>query len=194
MLVNLFTSKLRVELLALFFMRSEGTFYLGEIVKHTGADRGNISRELRNLESIGLLISRKEGNLKYYSLNRTYLLYDELRSIILKTRGAVGTLKETISKAKNIDYAFIYGSIAAGTETAKSDIDLMVIGEISMENLLSLMRGPERTLGRQINSSLYGAKEYGNRMKKKDPFVARVMTEPRIVLMGEEDELQRIGG
>ena len=194
MLVKLFTSKLRVELLSLFFMRSEETFYLGEIVEHTGKDRGNISRELRNLESIGLLISRKEGNLKYYSLNKTYLLYDELRSIILKTRGAVGTLKETLSKAKNIDYAFIYGSIAAGTETAKSDIDLMVIGEISMENLLSLMRIPERTLGRQINSSLYSVKEYGNRMNKKDPFVARVMTEPKIVLIGEEDELQRIGG
>ncbi|MDO9585046.1 MAG: helix-turn-helix domain-containing protein [Syntrophales bacterium] len=70
MLVNLFTSKLRVELLALFFMRSEETFYLGEIVEHTGKDRGNISRELRNLESIGLLISRKEGNLKYYSLRK----------------------------------------------------------------------------------------------------------------------------
>ncbi len=85
-------------------------------------------------------------------------------------------------------------TIAAGTETAKSDIDLMVIGELSMENLLSLMRGPERILGRQINSSLYSAKEYGNRMKEKDPFVARVTAEPRIVLMGEEDELQRIGG
>ena len=132
--------------------------------------------------------------MKYYSLNKTYLLYDELRSIILKTRGAVGTLKETLSKAKNIDYAFIYGSLAAGTETAKSDIDLMVVGEISMENLLSLMRIPERTLGRQINSSLYSVKEYGNRMNKKDPFVARVMTEPKIVLMGEGDELQRIGG
>ncbi|MFH1079592.1 MAG: nucleotidyltransferase domain-containing protein [Pseudomonadota bacterium] len=193
MLVKLFTSKLRVELLALFFMRLGETFYLGEIVKHTGGDPGNISRELRNLESIGLLISRKEGNLKYYSLNKTYLLYDELRSIILKTRGAVGTLKEKLSDVKNIDFAFIYGSIAAGTETAKSDIDLMVIGEISMEKLLSFMRDPERTLGRQINASLYSAKEYGSRMKKQDPFVARVMNEPRILLMGEEDELQRIG-
>ncbi len=189
MLVKLFTSKLRVEILALFFSRSEESLYLGEIVKLTGEDRGNISRELRNLESIGLLISRKEGNLKYYSSNRDFLLYDELRSIILKTRGAVGTLKETLSRAKKIDYAFIYGSIASGTETAKSDIDLMVIGEISLENLLRLLRGSEKALGREINPSLYSAKEYKSRMKKKDPFIVRIMSKPRIMLIGDDDGL-----
>jgi predicted nucleotidyltransferase len=194
MLVKLFTSKLRVEIIALFFSRSEEALYLGEIVKLTGEDRGNISRELRNLESIGLLISRKEGNLKYYSSNRDFLLYDELRSMILKTRGAVGILKEKLSRAKKIDYAFIYGSIAAGTETAKSDIDLMVIGEISVESLLRIMRGPEKTLGREINPSLYSAKEYKNRMKKKDPFIVRVMNEPRMMLIGDDDGLQGIAG
>jgi predicted nucleotidyltransferase len=186
MLVKLFTSKLRVEILALFFSRSEEALYLGEIVKLTGEDRGNISRELRNLENIGLLVSRKEGNLKYYSLNRGYLLYDELRSIIQKTRGVTGTLKETLSKVQDIDYAFIYGSIASGTETAKSDIDLMVIGEIPLESLLKLMKGPEKSLGREINPSLYGVKEYKRRMKKKDPFIVRVMKEPRIMLMGDD--------
>jgi len=194
MLVKLFTSKLRVEILALFFSRSEEALYLGEIVKLTGEDRGNISRELRNLESIGLLISRKEGNLKYYSSNRDFLLYDELKSIILKTRGAIGALKETLSRTKNIDYAFIYGSIASGTETAKSDIDLMVIGEISLESLLRLVRGPEKILGREINPSLYGLKEYKRRMKKKDPFIVQVMSEPRMMIIGENDGLQGITG
>jgi predicted nucleotidyltransferase/predicted transcriptional regulator with HTH domain len=194
MLIKLFTSKLRVEILALFFSRAEEALYLGEIVKLTGEDRGNISRELRNLENMGLLISRKEGNLKYYSSNKDFLLYGELRSIILKTRGAVGALKETLSRTKNIDYAFIYGSIASGTETAKSDIDLMVIGEISLESLLRLVRGSEKTLGREINPSLYGAKEYKRRMKKKDPFIVQVMNEPRIMLIGENDGLQGITG
>ena len=194
MLVKLFTSKLRVEILALFFSWSEEALYLGEIVKLTGEDRGNISRELRNLEKIGLLISRKEGNLKYYSSNRDFLLYDELRSMILKTRGAAGTLKEALSRAKKIDYAFIYGSIAAGTETAKSDIDLMVIGEVSLESLLRLMRGTEKTLGREINPSLYSVKEYKSRMKKKDPFIVRVMNEPRIMIIGDDGGLQGIAG
>jgi predicted nucleotidyltransferase len=192
MLIKLFTSKLRVEILALFFSRPEEALYLGGIIKLTGEDRGNISRELRNLEGIGLLISRKEGNLKYYSLNKGFLLYDELRSIIQKTRGAIGILKETLSREKKIDYAFIFGSIASGTETAKSDIDLMVIGDVSLEKLLRLMRSPEKSLGREINPSLYSIKDYKIRIKKKDPFIARIMNEPRIMLIGDNDGLQGI--
>ena len=194
MLVKLFTSKLRVEILALFFSRPEESLYLGEIGKLTGEDRGNISRELRNLEAIGLLVSRKEGYLKYYSLNRDFLLYDELRSMIQKTRGAVGTIKEALSSEKKIDFAFIYGSIASGTETAKSDLDLMVIGDVPLESLLKRMKGPEKSLGREINPSLYSLKEYKNRMKKNDPFIAHVMNEPRIMIIGDSDALQGIAG
>ena len=194
MLVKLFTSKLRVEILALFFSRPEESLYFGEIGKLTGEDRGNISRELRNLEAIGLLVSRKEGYLKYYSLNRDFLLYDELRSMIQKTRGAVGTIKEALSSEKKIDFAFIYGSIASGTETAKSDLDLMVIGDIPLESLLKRMKGPEKFLGREINPSLYSLKEYKNRMKKNDPFIAHVMNEPRIMIIGDSDGLQGIAG
>ena len=194
MLTKLFTSRLRVEILALFFSRSEDAFYLGEIVKHTGGDRGNISRELRNLEKVGLLLSRKQGNLKYYSLNKRYLLYDELRSIIQKTRGVVGTLKEALSAAKNVDYAFIYGSIASGTETAKSDIDLMLIGSITLETLLKLTKKPERTLGREINPSVYSVKEFRRRLREKDSFIARVINEPKIMLIGDNNGLRQIAG
>ena len=194
MLIKLFTSKLRVEILALFFSRPEESLYFGEIGKLTGEDRGNISRELRNLEAIGLLVSRKEGYLKYYSLNRDFLLYDELRSMIQKTRGAVGTIKEALSSEKKIDFAFIYGSIASGTETAKSDLDLMVIGDVPLESLLKRMKGPEKFLGREINPSLYSLKEYKNRMKKNDPFIAHVMNEPRIMIIGDSDGLQGIAG
>ena len=194
MLVKLFTSKLRVEILALFFSRPEESLYFGEIGKLTGEDRGNISRELRNLEAIGLLVSRKEGYLKYYSLNRDFLLYDELRSMIQKTRGAVGTIKEALSSEKKIDFAFIYGSIASGTETAKSDLDLMVIGDVPLGSLLKRMKGPEKFLGREINPSLYSLKEYKNRMKKNDPFIAHVMNEPRIMIIGDSDGLQGIAG
>jgi DNA-binding transcriptional ArsR family regulator len=192
MLVKLFTSKLRVEILALLFSRPEESLYLGEIVKLTGEDRGNISRELRNLENAGLLVSRKEGNMKYYSLNSRYLLYDELKSMIQKTRGISGTLKEKLFMAKGIDYAFIYGSIAAGTETGKSDIDLMVIGKISLESLLKLIKSPEKTLGREINPSLYSVKEFKDRLKDKDSFIARVMSEPKIMLIGDDDGLRNI--
>lgn len=191
MLVKLFSSKLRVELLALFFTQPESNLYFGEIAKRTAEDRGNISRELRSLEGIGLLASRKEGNLKYYSLNKGFLLYDELGSMIRKTRGAAARLTEALTKVKGVEYAFLYGSLAAGTETAGSDIDLMVIGDIPLERLLRLLKAPEKALGRSINPSLYSLKEYKSRLKKKDPFVARVMEEPITMLIGDEGELRR---
>lgn len=192
MLHKLFSSKLRVDLLSLFFGRPDEEFYVREIEKLLQEDVGNISRELKNLEGIGLLMSRKKGNLKYYLLDRKFPLYDELRSIILKTRGAAGVLTTSLRGMGQIDFAFIYGSFAAGQETAKSDIDLMVIGDVSLEQLISRLKEPEMTLGREINASLYDIREIRKRLREKEPFIARVMKEPKTMLIGEEDGLRRI--
>jgi predicted nucleotidyltransferase len=192
MLQKLFTSKLRVDLLSLFFGRPDEELYVRQIEKILEEDVGNISRELKNLESIGLLISRRKGNLKYYLLDRKFPLYDELRSIILKTRGAAGLLARSISGMEKIDYAFIYGSFAAGQETASSDIDLMVIGDITLEELLRGLKEPEATLGREIQPSLFDKREVKKRLRVKDSFLTRVVREPKIMLIGEEDGLRGI--
>lgn len=193
MLKKLFSSKVRIELLSEFFLNPERELYVREIARITGEDYKNVSIELQNLEEIGLLCSRKEGNLKYFGLNKEFLIYGELKLIFLKTRGAIGVFKDILSKEKDIDYAFIYGSFASGTESKKSDIDLMVIGQIPLENLLKLMREPEDLLSRVINPSLYDLSEIKKRVKEKDPFITRVINDPKIMLIGNEDELRRIG-
>lgn len=81
--------------------------------------------------------------------------------------------------------------IAAGMETASSDIDLMIVGEIPLESLLRLLKDPEKVLGRAVNPSLYSLKEYRSRMKKRDPFMVNIMEEPIIMLIGDEGELRR---
>lgn len=192
MLQALFTSKVRIALLGTFFLHDERDFYVRELERITGEDYKNITLELRNLEGIGLLRSRKEGNLKYYGLNKAFLLYEELKSIIAKTRGAAPTLKEVLSKQKDIDFAFIYGSLASGENTARSDIDLMVIGDIRLEDLLTLLREPERVLARDINPSLYDFSEIKKRLKENDPFITQVLNGPRILLVGDESELRKI--
>jgi predicted nucleotidyltransferase len=192
MLQKLFTSKLRVDLLSLFFGRPDEEFYVRQIEKILGEDVGNISRELKNLESVGLLISRKKGNLKYHLLDRKCPLYDELRSIILKTRGAAGLLARCLSGMEKIDYAFIYGSFASGQETAGSDIDLMVIGAVTLEELIRHLKEPEATLGREIQPSLFDLLEVRKRLREKEAFLTRVMREPKIMLIGEEDGLRGI--
>jgi len=191
MLQRLFSSRVRVEILSTFLLNPERERYVREVARITGEDYKNVSRELRNLEEIGLLSSRNEGNLKFFGINKGFVVYDELRSIFMKTKGAVRVLKEAVSKEKDIDYAFLYGSFAMGTERPESDIDVMVIGGISLEGVLALLRGPEETLSREINASLYDLQEVQRRIEDRDPFITEVLRGSKIMLIGDEDELRR---
>ncbi len=192
MLQKLFSSRVRVEILSTFLMNPERELYLREVERLTGEDYKNVSMELRNLREIGLLSSRNEGNLKYFSLNKEFVIYEELKSIFMKTKGAVGILREAVSTKGDIDYAFIYGSFATGEERAKSDIDVMVIGGISLEEVLALIRGPEEKLSREINVSLYDLQEIRKRVKGRDPFIMEVLEGSKRMLVGDEDELRRV--
>jgi len=120
------------------------------------------------------------------------VIYEELKSIFMKTKGAVGILREAVSTKRHIDYAFIYGSFATGEERAESDIDVMVIGGISLEEVLALIRGPEKKLSREINVSLYDLQEMRKRVKDRDPFIMEVLEGSTIMLVGDEDELRRV--
>jgi predicted nucleotidyltransferase len=191
MLQKLFSSRARVEILSAFLMNPEKERYVREVARITGQDYKNVSRELRNLQEIGLLSSRNEGNLKFFGINKGFVVYEELKSIFMKTKGVVGVLKEAISREKDIDYALIYGSFAMGTERAESDIDVMVIGRVSLEAVLALIRGPEKILSREINVSLYDLQEIQKRAKNNDPFITEVLGGSKIMLVGEENELRR---
>ena len=192
MLHKLFSSKVRIELLNTFFLHPEKSFYLRELERITGEDYKNVSTELKNLEAIGFLTSSKSGNLKYFDVNPEFLIYPELKSLFFKVRGAPGLLKQVLSERTDIEYAFIYGSFAAGTENDKSDIDLMVVGQIPLEDLLKRLREPEKALGREINPSLFPLAEMKQRLKDQDPFIDRVIDEPKIMLIGNEDGLRRL--
>ena len=190
MLHKLFSSKVRVELLSTFFLHPERSFYLRELERITGEDYKNISTELKNLEAIGLLTSTKVGNLKYFRPNQAFLFFTELKSIFLKFRGAAGLLKQVLTGVKGIEYAFIYGSFATGDENDKSDIDIMTIGNIPLEALLKLLREPEKSLCRDINPSIFKMLEIKQRIRSQEPFITQVMTEPKIMLIGNEDGLR----
>ncbi len=190
MLQQLFSSKVRIGILSTFFAHPDRPLYLRELERLSGKDYKNVSREVGNLESIGLLQSSRTGNLKYYRLNRDFLLYEELRSMILKTTGAAGVIKEALQNVEGAEIAFIYGSFAAATESEKSDIDLMVIGTVPMEGLLKCLRIPEQTLKREIQPSLFTRPEFEERLVTNDPFIVHVLEEPKIMLIGNKDELR----
>jgi len=195
LLEKLFGSRLRVAVFSLFFSRPGEEFYPGEIADLTKENRSNITRELLKLEQLGILRSRidKRRLIRvHYTLNPDFLLYNEIKSIFLKTTGAVGVLKHALANVTGIDYAFIYGSVASGNEGPSSDIDLMIIGSIPLEALSRILKKPEEILGRDMNPSVYSLEEFKNRLMKVDPFMSKIMDEPRMMLVEKDDELQKI--
>jgi len=183
----------RRKVLSLFFMHPDKQFYFREVLKLTGTKQGTIQRELKSLTKTGILELETRGNQTYYSVNKSHPIYAELRRIVLKTFGLVDVLRDALSPLKRkIEVAVIYGSIASGEETAKSDIDLLVIGKISFDSLSVAISKVEKELRREINPTLYPTKEFKEKIKRKNHFLRSVLKSKMIFLIGNEDDLARL--
>ncbi len=185
MLEKLFTSKTRVKLLTLFLLNPETELYVREIARKTGKNTNAIRRELNNLEDIGLLLSEKKGNLKYYTINNKMPIYIELTNIILKTGGVRKTLSENLTRLGCIETAFIYGSFASGSAGGKSDIDIFIIGQVHENELIRRIEKLEKELCREINYVIFTPAEFSKRIKNNDPFIKNVLNEKRVMLIGD---------
>jgi len=191
-LKSLFSSNTRIRVLSHFFLHPGESYYLRQLERLLKIPVGQLGRELLNLEKIQLLTSSMEGNQKRYSINQNFPLYDELKNIFLKTTSAGDIIRESLSKLKGIELAFIYGSFAKGEEHPGSDIDIMIVGSTSDKEISRIISDVENKLKRTVNYSLYERKEVKTRLKKKDNFILTVFHEPHIILLGSKnDELFR---
>lgn len=182
-------SKVRRELLQLYFTNPEKEYYLRELERTLGFPVGNIRRELLKLEKGGLFKKRLQGNLTYYFLNKKHPLFKELKSIVFKTVGVAGSLKEALEKIKNIEVALIYGSHAMGKEKVNSDIDLLIIGKIDEDRLIEVISKLEKRLQREISYTIYDRKDFNKKKKEKNSFILDVIKKPKIFLIGNRDAL-----
>ncbi len=176
----LFSSKARIKLLSLFCLRQRESFYIRKIEKELNISVGQLSKELAGLLKAGILIKEKQGNTQIYSLNKEFILYNELFSIFHKTYGIPYILKSVLENIKGIEKAFIYGSYAGGNQDGKSDIDLMIIGNVDESDVSKALLKAERTVKREINYSVYDSKEIKKRLKKNDNFIKTVYNNNRI--------------
>src|SRR4030066_1057259 len=181
---KIFKSKTRKELFRLYFTNPDQEYYLRELERILRTPVSMIRKELTRLEEDGLFLSRKKGNLRYYLLNQSYPLFDELKSIVFKTIGVQGLLREVLSKINGIEVAFIYGSFAKHEEAAKSDIDLLIIGKFNDSRLLREINKLEKVLRREINYSIFRKDEWKKKMDEKDPFVIDLRKHPKIFAVG----------
>lgn len=183
---RLFSSKLRIKLLDVFLSSPDARFYIRELERKIKEEAKNVSRELKNLEALGLLISEKQGNLKYYSVNENFFLYPELKAIIFKTAGVQRLLKEALERLKGIETAFIYGTYATGKESESSDVDIMVIGKPDLTELNEVISNLEEKLNREINYMCFDQEEFKERRKAGGAFIKDVLSGEKIMLKGSD--------
>ena len=182
-------SKIRQDLLALFFTNPSQKYYLRELQRMLGYSAGNIRRELLRFQSDNLFSTQKTANLLYYSVNTEHPLFEELKSIIAKTVGVEGSLRKKLSAIKRIKISFIYGSFASKSQKAASDIDIMIIGDPEISDLNEEIARLEKKLKREINITLYSLEEYKAKKKSKSGFILDLLKNPKIILTGKEDDL-----
>lgn len=189
-ITKIFKSKTRQALFRLYFTNPEKSLYLRELERELAIPVSMLRKELISLETEGLFSSSKQGNLLYYSLNKTYPLYNEIKTIVFKTIGIQGALYQALLNIKNINTAFIYGSYAKDSSNAKSDIDLFVIGIPDEDILIEKINTLEKTLKREINYSIYSKADFKKKKSQNDPFISDVIKNKKLFLIGDENELR----
>ncbi len=178
--------------LALLFGQPDRSFFATEIMTLVGKGRGAVQRELGRLAISELVSVTKIGNQKHYQANADSPIFAELCSIIKKTIGLQEPLRTAIEPLEyQLQLAILYGSIAKGTDTAKSDIDVLFVSDsLTLEETITAFAPVEKMLDRQVNSTLYTSREFSERLKNKNPFLARVLAGPYVILTGSVDDMK----
>ncbi len=187
-------SKTRQSVLALLYGNTDRSFYTRQVLDTVKIGRGTVQRELQNLTESGIIIREVRGNQVHYQANNKSPIFNELKSIVRKTFGVADVIREALAPfANNIKAAFIFGSIARSSDDRKSDIDVMIIGEITFDDAVSSVMKAQEVLRREVNPVVYPVEEFKKRLKEKQGFVMEVMRGEKIFVIGDEDELARLG-
>jgi len=190
----LFPASYRRRVLALLLLHPERALHVREIARLTGTTPGTLNKELVRLHGAGLLERERVGNQVRYAANSSNAIYPELASILRKTVGVADVLADALAPvAASIAAAFVFGSVASGTETAGSDVDVLLIGSLGFGEAVKLLYPAQTTFGREINPKVFTVAEWRSKLKSKDPFVKDVLAKPKIHLIGNDDELAKLG-
>lgn len=194
MLSKVLFGQTRRSVLALLFGHADEQFYLREIARCGGTGIGATQRELGQLTEAGLISRVRRGHQIYYQANRKNPIFSELKSILVKTSGVRGILLEGLTSLEDrIKLAFVFGSIARGEEKASSDVDLMVVGEVSFTDVVSALGQIEAKLGREVNPTVYGPREFREKLAAKNHFLSTIAKEKKLFVIGDEREFRRLG-
>jgi uncharacterized protein len=192
--------KTRRAVLSLLYGHVEETFFLREIARITGTGLGPLQRELKHLTEAGLITKTTRGRQTYYGVNSNSPIFSEIKGLVTKTMGVRDVIREALSPLSNrIVFAFVYGSVAKGEERPDSDIDLMVVGNVTFGEIVACLQNAQETLRREINPSVFPLPEFHDGLKNGNYFLQNVMNGPKIFLIGDNDDpdslaVEQVGG
>jgi predicted nucleotidyltransferase len=187
--------RVRQRVLALLFGNPNRSFFSNEVVALAQSGTGAVQRELASLSQAGLLTVTSRGNQKHYRANKAAPVFKELHGLILKTSGLVDILRSALAPlASQIEAAFVYGSVAKRTDTASSDVDVLIVSEtLGYADVFAALESTTGRLGRKVNPTLYSRAELAKRIRQNNAFATRVLKQDKIWLIGSEEALHGLG-
>jgi len=170
------------------------TFFLRQLVRQTGLSPGSVQRELKALVGAGLVTRTSQGRQVYFQADRQSPVFPELQSLFVKTAGVADVLRDTLRPlADRIQAAFVFGSAARGELQNTSDIDLLMIGNVSYADAAGMLSHAQQVLGREVNPTIYSPEEFCRKIRSRQHFLTSVLQEPHVFVVGDRDELGRLG-
>jgi len=184
----------RAAILAVLLLRPDEELHVRELARVTGISPGTLHRELRALAELGLLTRREAGRQVFYSAARSCPVFEELAGLLRKTAGLADVIRAALAAvAGHVRSAFIYGSMAAGSAAAHSDVDIMVLGSAPFADVVRALHPAQAALGREVNPTVMTVAEFNGRRRARDGFAMSVSKGPKIWLIGDDDDFAKLG-
>jgi uncharacterized protein len=185
--------KTRRLVLALTFGKPEEAFYVRQVARYAATGNGVVQRELEQLASCGILTRRVSGRQVYFQANSGCPIFQELRALVVKTAGVSDVVREALAPiAGRVSMALIYGSFAAGRQGERSDVDVLVVGEVAFAEVVESLASAQERIGRDVNPTVYSPADFRSRLAARHHFLDRVLKEPKVFLIGDAHELERL--
>lgn len=186
---ELIVSKVRIKILQLFLSSSDPLFHVREIVRRVDEEINAVRRELARMEKFGMVASEWRANRRLYRFRKDYPLYPELLALVTKSAGVGGDIIKNKAKLGKIKYAMVATRFARNETSAPDQVDILIVGQIVLPELQSIISNEQARREREINYSYMDEPEFLFRVKRRDPFILRVLVQSKIMLIGDEVEL-----
>ncbi len=184
---DLIISRVRIKMLELFFTNQRELFYVRDITRKIHEEINAVRRELERMSGAGVLKSEERGNRLYYYLNQKYLFFQELEQMVAKTTGLGKTIRKLHSKLGTLEFVMFSGRFVRGLPVAQNQLDVLVIGDVVLQELADVIKAEEQRIGREINYAVFSLDEFEFRKQRRDPFIMDVLYDSRVMIIGSQE-------